>query len=119
MKNLFRVFADLFQDATKDHFETLATTAKCTVYGKIYAHLNLDSETGVVSEPAAILKEVTHLFEAEPIGGIAGFLQTTKAYKLKIAHGFKLCAIGIYTSCVNTNRAHLFPPHMRVANSHT
>ena len=67
-------FADLFQEATKDPFCTLSSTAKLTAYEKIFVHFNVDSDTGVVPEVASILKETTHLFEAEPIGSIAYFL---------------------------------------------
>ena len=80
-------FADMFQDATKDPFGTLATAAKRAAYEKIYAHVNVDDDNGIVPEARSILTEITHLFEADLIGGITFFLQTDEGYWLKIAHG--------------------------------
>ena len=57
-------FADLFQDATKDHFGTLATAAKRTAYEKIHAHFNIVGDNGIVPEAISILTEITHLYEA-------------------------------------------------------
>ena len=94
-------FVDLFQDATKDPFSTLAAAAKHTAYKKIYAHYNVDSDTGVVLEAASILKEITHLFEGEPIGRIAFFLQTDDGNQLKIVH--KLCKYQPRVSVTTSN----------------
>ena len=71
-----KTFADLLQDATKDPFGALATTAKRTAYEKIYAYFNVCNDNGIVPETSSILTKITHLFEAEPIGGIMFFLQT-------------------------------------------
>ena len=81
-----KTFADLFQEATKDPFGTLATTAKHSAYKKIYANFNAAEEQGIVPKASATLTEITHLFEAEPIGGIASFLQTEEGHWLRIAH---------------------------------
>ena len=84
-----KTFADLFQDATKDPFGTLATAAKCAAYRKIYAHFNADKKKGIVPEASATLTEITHLFEAGPIGGITFFLQSEDGHRLRIAHGLQ------------------------------
>ena len=79
-----KTVADLFQEATKDPFGTLATVAKHAAYHKIHAHFNVNDEKGIVPEASGTLKEITHLFEAEPIGGIAFFLQTEDGHLLRI-----------------------------------
>jgi len=84
-----KTFGELFQDATKDPFGTLATATKHAAYKKIYAHFNAAEEHGIVPEASATLTEITHLFEAEPIGGIAFFLQTEEGHRLRIAHGLR------------------------------
>ena len=85
-----KTFADLFQDATKDPFGTLATAAKRAAYQKPYAHFNVDDDKGIVPEASATLTKITHLFEAEPsIEGIAFFLQTEDGHRLQIAHGLR------------------------------
>ena len=84
-----KTFADLFQDATKNPFSALATAAKRAAYEKIYAHFNVCNNNGIVPEASSILTEITHLFEAEPIGGIAYFLQTDNRHWLRIAHGLR------------------------------
>ena len=81
-----KTFADLFQDATKDPFGTLATTGKRAAHRKMYAHFNADEENGIVPEASVTLTETTHLFEAEPIGKIAFSLQTEDGHRLRIAH---------------------------------
>ena len=81
-----KTFANLFQNATKDPFGTLATAAKRTAYEKIYAHFNVDGDNGIVPKASSILTKITHLFEAEPIRGIISFLQTDDGHQLKIAH---------------------------------
>ena len=82
-------FADTFQDVAKYPFGKLADAAKRVAYEKIYAHFNADSNNGVVPEAVLILMEITHLFEAEPIGRIAFFLQTDDGHQLKITHGLR------------------------------
>ena len=82
-------FGDLIQDATKDPFDTLAAAAKRAAYDKIYAHFNVDDDNGIVPEASSILTEITHLFEAGPIRGIALFLQTDDGHWLRIAHGLR------------------------------
>ena len=84
-----KTFGDLFQDATKDPFGTLTTAAKRAAYQKMYAHFNVDDDKGIVPEASATLTEITHLFEAEPIGGIVFFLQTEDGHQLRIAHGLR------------------------------
>ena len=84
-----KISADLFQDATKDPFGTLATAAKRAAYQKIYAHFNVDDDKGIVPEASATLTEITHLFEAKPIGGIAFFLQTEDGHWSRTAHGLR------------------------------
>ena len=82
-----KTFSDLFQDTTKDPFGTLATAAKRAAYQN--AHFNVDDDKRIVPEASATLTEITHLFEAEPIGGIAFFLQTEDGHQLRIAHGLR------------------------------
>ena len=52
----------------------------------MYAHFNADDDNGIVPEASSILTEITHLFESEPIGGIAFYLQTGNGHRLQIAH---------------------------------
>ena len=59
-----KTYGDLFQDATKDPFGTLATAAKRAVYQKMCAHFNVDNDKGIMLEASATLTEITHLFEA-------------------------------------------------------
>ena len=84
-----KTFMDLSQDTAKDPFGTLTTAAKQKAYEKIYVHFNTDHTKGALPEPAEILAEVTHIFQAEPIGRIAFFLNTADGYKLKTAHGLR------------------------------
>ena len=82
-------FVDLFQDATKDPFSTLATAAKRATSEKLYAHFNVDNDNGIVPEAVSILTEITHLFEVKPIGGIVFFFQTDEGHWLTIVHGVR------------------------------
>ena len=50
-----KTFGDLFQDATKNPFGTLATAAKRAVFEKIFAHFNVDDDNGIVPEAGSIL----------------------------------------------------------------
>ena len=84
-----KTFADLFQDATKDPFGTLATATKRAPCKKIYAHFNVCEDNVIVPEASSILTKITHLFEAEPIGGLAFFLQTDDGHRLSATHGLR------------------------------
>ena len=57
-------------------------------------------------EAASILEEITLLFEAEPIGRIASFLQTNNGHQLKIAHG--LCQYKLQAFVSTSDARHEF-----------
>ena len=99
-------FADLFQDTPKDTFGMLAAADKRAAYEKIYAHFDVNDDNGIVPGAVLILTEITHLFEAEPIGGIVFFLQTDKGHRLKIVHGLRKYQSG--TSVTTSNARHEF-----------